>query len=215
MNQSPTKLQHAIAAATLAFSLFGSAIAAPVAADFTDGNLYSVGGFNNIGWSFSVTSSVTIDGLGIFDVDADGLNNRHQVGLWDSNGNLLAQTVVFNGATVVASAAASRGQWLFADIASLLLGPGDYVVGAFYSDGDTDAVLADAAGLAMDSHFSYSASLASDGASFDMPGAYGIVQPGVFGPNLRVAGNTVPEPGMLALAALALLAAGGARRRRS
>lgn len=205
-----TRIRHAIAAA----GLFGAvASAAPLAVDFSGASYFLSGTQNNIGWSFSVTSRVSIDGLGLFDYGADGLANRHQVGLWDSANNLIAQATVFNGATALPSAA-STGQWLFADIAAMSLDVGDYVIGAFYADDDADAVAAIASGLALDSHFSFGASRASDATSFGEPGVYGIVEPGVFGPNLRVA-TELPEPSMLAVLAVAMVAGAVARRRPS
>lgn len=206
---------HRLAALTgLLAGLMGQPAVAdptPLVADFTDAAYFLSGDFNNIGWSFSVTSNVTIDGLGLFDYQADGLINSHQVGLWNSAGTLIAQTVVFTGATPYASAS-NAGQWLVVDIAALTLTVGDYVIGAFYSDNDDDPIAAIATGFDLDSHFTYVDSRASDGTAFAMPGVYGQVEPGIFGPNMRVA--TVPEPGHLLLLPLALAAAAAARRRR-
>lgn len=184
----------------------------PLAADFSDAAFFLSGDFNNIGWSFSVTSAVTIDGLGLFDDGADGLVSRHQVGVWNSAHQLIAQATVFNNGATALPSASSGGQWLFVDIAATALDVGDYVIGAFYADQDDDPIAAIASGLALDSHFSYGASRASDGTSFDEPGVYGLVQPGIFGPNLRVA---LPEPHMLALLGIALAAGAMARRRRT
>lgn len=200
-----------LAALTTLFTVAMATQAAPMAVDFSGGQVFAPGVFNNIGWSFNVNSSVTINGLGLFDVGANGLAERHQVGIWDSSNNLLAQAVVFSGSTAAASAS-PLGQWLFEDIAALTLGPGNYVIGAFYGD-SSDTVIGVATGLAMDSHFDYLASRASSGASFAAPGVYGLVEPAIFGPNMRLAESTVPEPDMLALVAVAAAAGALARRR--
>lgn len=207
--------RQATAAAALSLAAvfnMGSAIAGPLAADFTGGTGFNVGVYNNVGWSFSVSSSVTIDGLGIFDMGSNGLAGRHQVGLWDSSGNLLAQTVVSSSSTAVASGS-TLGQWLFESISPLSLAVGSYVVGAFYASSDPDFVVASATGLSMDSRLSYSASRASVGGSFAMPGPYGLVEPGVFGPNLRIA--ELPEPGSLALLGLGMFGLAAVRARRA
>lgn len=194
-----------------------AAAPAPLAADFSDASYFFSGNFNNVGWSFSVTTDVTVNGLGLFDFGADGLVGPHQVGLWSSGGQLLAQATVDDGATAYASAAAG-GQWLFADIAALQLTAGNYVIGASYADDDADPIAAIANGFEIDSRLAYIDSRASDGASFDMPGAYGQVEPGIFGPNMRLASATptpLSEPGHLLMLPAALAAAAFARRRRA
>lgn len=198
----------ALATATL-IAVAPDAGADTVGLDFTNGTPFNSGVFNNLGWSFTISGApLTVDGLGLFDVDANGLSSAHEVGLWNANGSLLAQAIVSNSSTAVASTAANLGQWLFADIQALTLEAGSYVIGAFYSDNDRDLVVAAAQGLATAPGLAYVSSLASNGSSLDKPGAYGLVQPGIFGPNLRVATpSNVPEPMSLALVSLALMAA--------
>lgn len=196
---------------TVALALAPLVQASPAALDFNGGDLYTTGILNNIGWSFSVsTGAVRIDGLGLFDVGADGLRNRHQVGLWRADGTLLAQAIVSSGSTPVASAAGALGQWLFAGIDTLTLTAGDYAIGAFYADEDADFVVASTTGTVTTAGLAYTGSLASDGSAWAKPGTYGLVQPSIFGPNLRLA--TVPEPMSMALVALALGAALTRRR---
>jgi hypothetical protein len=48
------------------------------------GNSHGCEGGCSLGYSFAVSSSLTIDGLGVFDADTDGLANSHEVGLWDA-----------------------------------------------------------------------------------------------------------------------------------
>src|SRR5581483_3385210 len=63
----------------------------------SDTQIFAPGVFHNIGWQFQVNAPVTVDGLGLFDVNPAGLSESHQVGLWDNSGNLLAQTTVTSG----------------------------------------------------------------------------------------------------------------------
>ena len=174
-----TKTRNLAALAIIVAALFSTTATrgAPLAVDFSGATVFANGTFNNLGWSFRVTSSITIDGLGIFDLGAPGLNIQHQVGIWDSSNNLLVQTTVFNGATAVASAS-SLGRWLLEDIAALTLAPGDFIIGAFYVNNDFDFFAARATGLTVDSHLTYGAPRASDGASFDIPGVSVLVPPG-------------------------------------
>jgi hypothetical protein len=195
--------------ALIASTAAGSS-ASTLALDVTSGTqIFAPGVFRNIGWQFSVNTSVTVDGLGVFDVDAPGFAERHQVGLWDNSGNLLAQAVVWDTSALVLSAS-TAGDWRFENIAPLVLGPGTYVVGAFYSD-SSDPVMANAT-LALAPQISFLASRASQEVAFAMPGVYGLVEPGVFAANVRI--NAVPEPASMLLLGSGL-AALVARRRRS
>jgi len=93
----------------LAVVLFAAsaANAGTLALDLTAGQTFAAGSFTNIGWSFTVNSTVTADGLGLFDTTPNGLSAEHQVGLWNGSGTLLAQTTINNASTVIASASSA------------------------------------------------------------------------------------------------------------
>src|SRR5437868_540703 len=42
-----------------------------------------------VGWQFTITSPVAITGLGYYDYASDGLLSNHDVGIFDTSGNLL------------------------------------------------------------------------------------------------------------------------------
>jgi hypothetical protein len=84
-----------------------------------------------LGYSFDVTSSFAVDGLGVWDSGSNGINTTVQAGLWTSTGTLLASVSISDSSTPVASAS-NAGQWLFADIPSLTLTPGSYVIGSIF-----------------------------------------------------------------------------------
>jgi hypothetical protein len=105
--------------------------------DFTGGELANaIGGENDTtGAGFSVSSSIVISGLGIFDAGANGLEYSTQVGLWTSSGTLLASVTVDNSGNTVASTS-GLGDWLEEDITPVTLDPGSYVLGAYYLNVD-------------------------------------------------------------------------------
>src|SRR5262249_14963736 len=82
-----------LAAVALVLSTATVTRASTLGLDVTsDTQVFAPGVFHNIGWQFSVNAPIIIDGLGLFDVNPPGLAESHQVGLWDNNGVLLAQT---------------------------------------------------------------------------------------------------------------------------
>jgi hypothetical protein len=55
--------------------------------------------FQTLGWQFTTNSPITVDALGYFDFLGDGLAVPHEVGIFDSAGNLLTSTTVAAGTT--------------------------------------------------------------------------------------------------------------------
>ncbi len=146
--------------------------AGTIALDVTsDTMVFATGTFNNVGWQFTVNAPILVDGLGVFDVGSNGLTESHQL------------------------SASNTGDWLFNSIAPVLLLPGTYVTGAFYAT-RADQVMANAT-ITTVPEVSFAASRASNDAGFAEPGVYGLVQPGVFGPNFSIVTgvSSVPDEG--------------------
>ncbi len=80
----------------------------------------------NIGFQFDVGDDpITIDALGVYDKDGDGLAASHEVGIWDAGGALLASVTVPAGGGVL------EGAFRYIDIDELTLTAGEsYRIGA-------------------------------------------------------------------------------------
>ena len=184
-----------IKAVALSAALFAAsaspALAVPII-DFTGGQADPSLNTITYGYDFSVLASpVHVTALGMFESFADPLNARHNVGLWDAAGNLLASTTVDGTDTILASTSAI-GQWRVVNIAPITLGAGQYFAGVHYQQFDDDVlVLATATAIP---GVSYGSARYTFGPSLSRPTdlwATSLVGPVVVG--------SVPEPATLLL----------------
>jgi hypothetical protein len=163
-----------------------------------------------LGYSFTVNSPITVDGLGVWDFGSAPLGSDTEAGLFDSSGDLLASVEITDSSTPVPSADTS-GQWLFGSIAPITLEPGNYELGAL--DFNSGPVLELDPPLSIQPQITVlEGEIGTIGGGFQAPlTAFPEL---VFGPTLE----TVPEPGLLGLllgAAAALVLGRSFRARRS
>jgi hypothetical protein len=163
------------------------------------------------GWSFAVTSPITVTGIGVWDAGSDGIGVSVGAGLYTSAGVPLAIKTISDASAAVASAS-TDGRWLFEYFAPFVLAPGDYVIGSvFYETAPLVQFFAP--------HVEIPEITFGEG-RYGTPDA-GLTAPDnsyypVFGPTLEATGAPpIPEPGTLGMLALGGLAFILASRRRT
>jgi hypothetical protein len=150
----------------------------------------------NLGYSFTVNSATDVLALGVWDYQGDGLINSHQLGLWDSNRNLLASTIVPGGTSGLL-----MDSFRYTSIApiSLSIGSTYYVAATFNGPGD-DIWTADPSVMTTAAMISYDSRRYQFGSALVFPDLAGSNSTGYWGGNVLLGANTtVPEPASLAL----------------
>ena len=79
----------------------------------------------NLGFSFTTSSAQTFNALGVADFDSIGLSQSHDIGLYDTSGNLLVSALGVTG-----TADAVQDGFVWAAINPITLSAGTYIVGA-------------------------------------------------------------------------------------
>ena len=165
---------------------------------------------------FVPTGNLIVSDLGYFNPTA-GMTDSHWVGLYDSEGNLLAQTTVNSNSTL-------NGHFLFNSIVPVTLTSGNqYVIDAV--GGTVDDYAYNANGFFTDANVAWAAHnwVSNGGQNFtgtsDTPDD--LINNGFFGGNFIyggegiTGGGSAPEPASFVLFGTGLLVAGLIRRRRS
>jgi hypothetical protein len=127
------------ATAGLGLAATGSAQADTIspAVEYTATSLLTESRAFTLGYTFSLSSAVTIDALGYWN---DGFGNNHQVGIWNSSNVLVANTTVLGTDPLV-------GHFRWDTIANVTLAPGQYTIGGEYLGGNNGIFPSSAMGL--------------------------------------------------------------------
>jgi hypothetical protein len=149
-----------------------------------------------LGWSFTVSSPISITQLGLWDGPGpgtggsvgDGFGSAHDVTLWTNAGAALAAANIPAGlsGTLVDG-------FRYVSIAPLLLLPGTYVISAYYPTSSFDTSISNASSVSGFGPVTYTGSRSVLNNVFPTNNATVPAPNGHFGPNFQFGVATVPE----------------------
>ncbi len=189
--------------------LFFSSAESATVLSFTGGvDDFNPSGTFTYGWSFDVTSSVTVTQLGVFDFQDNGLAESHDVGIWDSAGSLLASTLIGSG-----TGALLDGGFRYNDITDFTLNVGtNYVIAA--TNWDVDHMIVNASSVLTINPIVFGGGRYSDTSGIlEMPTIINPVN-SYFGPNFMIDITPVPLPASVWLFGSGLIGIIGLARRK-
>ncbi len=161
-----------------------------------ENNLWN--GNSTIGYDFTLTSSVTVTELGFFDANlAEGPADSHPVGIWNSDGTLLASATVPSGAPSLLI-----DGFDFVSISPVVLGPGSYAIGAYGLMTSPDQFEFGESGSTTIAGLTLGGAVETFDTGLTFPTSpEAFATEGYFGPDFLV-GQAVPEPSTITLLAL-------------
>lgn len=197
------KFRAHVISVSLALAFAANAHAITPAYEFTGSTIASDPSPYSLGFEFSLSGTTSIYALAYFN---DGTRSDHQVGLWDTAGQLLASTTVHSTDTL-------NGHFNYAAITTLTLSAGNYVIAGTYLGNAAPAPVY-LTGVTTAAGYSWVRDLQLSGTGLAFPtqniGNYG--QNGIAVVNFSV--TAVPEPETYAMLIAGLALTGVAVRRR-
>jgi hypothetical protein len=179
---------------------------------FTGGSMATSGSDQLYGWQFTLSSSVDVTALGVFDLNGNGLSISHDVGIFR-----LSDEALLTSATVPAGTAGFLDSgFRYTSLGSpFVLSAGEYVIAMTMPQGNNDFQFIQVTSENTSSPVTYVDSRFGLSSTLAFPTSKGAFAPGLFGPNFEF--TAVPEPSTLAMAIVPIGVGLGVmlRRRRS
>lgn len=170
-----------------------------------------------LGWSFNVTSTITVTDLAVFQNNGVGLLESHPVGIWNSTGGLVVSATVTAADPCVLDQLGAQ-QWCEVGVSTKLT-PGTYTIGAVYNNLLDPLIFPGTlAGEGISNVNGANVTLIQNqfiagGTLTDPTNTTGDTM-SYFGPNFTYSTTVVPEPGTLIMLGTGLVGLAGALRRK-
>jgi hypothetical protein len=200
------KLVQLLLALSLVVLLASPALAG-LAVDFTGVNVNFTNGNWSMGWEFTTNGPVTVQALGFYDDNKDGLTQNHDVGIYNAAGVLLVSTTVLTTDPLVSF-------FRMHNVASTVLPGSDtyYIMAVTGSENYTwltnGFTVDPSINFVQDAYFTPPGGVLAFPNGFNVTGADGL-----FGPNFSTTG-VAPLPSTLVFLGSGLVGLIGLARRR-
>jgi hypothetical protein len=167
-----------------------------------------------LGWSFNVTSTITVDDLAVYHVNGVPLLESHDVGIWDAAGNLLVSATVPAGLGECDLDQMGFQEWCTADVSLTVLKPGTYTIGATWNNLLDPMIFPGQVGNVNGPNVAFIQNQYLFGAGLNDPTNTTGDGHSYFGPNFEYSSTTTPEPGTMLMFGTGVIGLAGVIRRK-
>lgn len=165
-----------------------------------------------LGWSFNVTSTITVDELAVYHVNGAALLESHDVGIW-GGGILLVSATVPAGPCDNELDQLGLQEWCSV-AARVVLTPGTYTIGATWNSLLDPLIFPGQVGNVNGPNVAFIQNQFLFGAGLNDPTNTTGDLNSYFGPNFEYGGTTTPEPGTMIMFGTGVIGLAGVIRRK-